>query len=295
MRYLLILLISIVLLFSSGCTGPVEKTNIGGVDIGFLLNQPPRELREDANFMVGLELINNLPKAVEGTLCLSDTPANSFGGIQEPECRAIFMAPAEVSGNSKYVEESRFYFPETGSYYYHNLEMGIDTTTITAELEYSLESVIRGEICLKRDPAQEIADCRSNDVLTKGNKITSDFAPVTIDRLETSIVPEGGQNRLYLEIDITKIPYGEIISETGESILMMDIELAGTPSVFECYPLRNGGIRMVEDRKTVKCDSFISLGAQEFYMDSLIIKLNYDYSISASTGAIALKRKTGDR
>ena len=81
----------------------------------------------------------------------------------------------------------------------------------------------------------------------------------------------------------------------GESILMMDIKLAGTPSIFECYPLRNGGIRMIEDRKTVKCDSFISLGAQEFYMDSLIIKLNYDYSISASTGAIALKRKTGDR
>ena len=44
MRYDILILI-IGLAFISGCTGPAPETHVGGVDIGFLLNQPPSELR----------------------------------------------------------------------------------------------------------------------------------------------------------------------------------------------------------------------------------------------------------
>ena len=293
MRYDILIFIVGVLLIS-GCTGPAPETHVGGVDIGFLLNQPPIELREDASFVVGLKLTNNIPKPVNGELCISDTPANSFGGIQEPDCRHFMIAAAEVVDDKKYVENQNVYFPSEGSSYsYHNLEFGIGSTNINAKLKYDLSTTSLAEICLKKDPAEEISGCESNSVIF-GNDIVSDFAPIVIEKIESSIVPEGNQNRVHLKITLKKEPLGSVTFNDIENKLKMDINLAGTATSFTCYPSQEGLIKFNELTKVVNCDSSVDLGGQDFYVDSLIMNLDYTYTISASTGAIPLKRKSED-
>jgi hypothetical protein len=292
MRYLSILFIFIVMFFVSSCVGgPATETNIGGIDMKFSLNQPASPIREDSNFLVGVELTNNIPQYLEGELCVYDTPANSFGGIQEPDCIFVSLSPAEVVNENKYPGTQFIQFPGSGgSYSYRNLAMGVSSTNINAKLKYALQSTTRAEICLKKDPSADILNCNANAILSKGDLI-SDFAPVGVDRIEYSVVPEGNQNRLYVDIHLNKALQGEVISEDNKNKLKLDIKLVGTSSSFDCYPSNIEGIEMVETTRVVKCDGIISMGEQEFYHDSLVVTLDYTYSTTISTGAIALKRK----
>ncbi|MBT4334547.1 hypothetical protein HOD61_01900 [archaeon] len=292
MRYLSILSIILVAIFVSSCMGgPGQETNIGGIDMKFLENQPTNLIREDANFLVGVELTNNIPKYLDGSLCIYDTPANSFGGIQEPECTLLHLSPAEIVNDQKYPDTQLIQFPVSGnSYTYGNLAMGVSTTNINAKLTYDLKTISRAELCLKRDPSVNIDGCSASSVLA-GNDILADFAPVGIEMIEYNIVPEGNNNRLYLDIHLKKAQEGEVISEDNGHKVNLDINLIGTPSTFDCYPSSTEGIELIDNSRVVRCDGRVSLGRQDFYYDSLAISLDYTYSTTISTGAIPLKRK----
>ncbi len=293
----IIILIIFVCIFISSCGGnTTPETNIGGVDMQFLLNRPPLdEITEGQSFTIGIRLENNIPKDVECELCISDTPADSFGGIPGSECKDISIRAAEEIDGQITPELQDVYFPGMDkTYSYKNLPMGVDNTDISAALTYDMVSRASASVCLIKDPTTNLPgiDCPTSEILS-GDQLNRDFAPVTVDRIEKSVVPEGSNNRLILDIYLKKSSQGDIVARSGngeDDLLSMNIKLAGTKAEFSCTPLREGKVKLDEMEKKIRCYTTFKMN-QDYYEDSLDITLGYTYRTVISTGSIDLNRK----
>lgn len=260
----------------SGCRGVADETRIGGVDIAFLEDRPPRDvIYENQDFTVGIKLINNIPDEINGAkICVKDLPADSFGGIQGEDCRDVSL-PAAISFEDKvepYEAESLYFSAEP----YTNLDRGVDDTTIFATLTYPLKTKSDVEICLAKDSeSSDEFKCESRSVFS-GKNIRSDFAPLIVERIESHIVPEGGQNRIRLDIYFKKSPVGKLIDpESNKERFKVDLSFGSTSSSFQCNPLINGMVEMKETTKKITCYSLVDLDSS--YVDTLNIDLSYSY------------------
>ncbi len=291
MRGGLILLFLVAVLLVSSCgqqTG--QATNIGGVDVQFIENQPPSELRENAHFNVGLKLKNNLPEKVEDVaVCVSDSLSSEYGGISGKECQTVSISAAEHNENSISPEEVTLLFPQGGGYYYSGLEQGPDNTIILVDVTYPLQTKSRTDICLKQDPAYEVDEiqCEANMVFS-GRSITSDFAPVTVDRIETSIVSEGTQNRIYADVHLRKASIGEVVSDGDQNLMGIRVSL-GSGEIFDCDTEQEGYLEFEETTEEVNCDATVIL-EEAWQVDSLNVDLVYDYSIGLTHGPVPIKK-----
>ena len=86
-----------VLLIINGCAGLTSRTGSdgpltgspNGVEIKFLPEQPPLELFEGSDVIVGLELENNAACDAIGSVCINDLAPSSRGGVIEPICNSL--------------------------------------------------------------------------------------------------------------------------------------------------------------------------------------------------------------
>lgn len=299
MRRLIFLLI-FVAIFVSSCGGGVgpsgPETRTGGVDMGFLLNRPPTdELAEGQSFTVGVTLTNNIPREIDCKLCVSDTPSDNFGGIPGSDCKDVKIRNAQLIDDEIIPEMKELYFPGgDGTYAYNNLPFGADTTEIRATLTYDIISRTSAFICLIKDPTIDIpgVDCDYQETFSSRD-LKRDYAPVTVDRIEKSIVPEGSKNRLILDLTLKKTQEGDVVSggySQEKDMIDLDVRLAGTNAEFTCTPTRNGKVKMDESSKEVKCLSTFRMD-QEYYEDSLDIALGYTYRTVITTDSIDLNKR----
>lgn len=299
MKKVFMILILVAAIFLAGCQQTEKSTNIGGVDMGFMTATPPISLRENDDFNIGIKLMNKALKEVTGKLCVFDTASPALGGIGVKDCREFTIAAAEEQ-NKKIIPETKIErFPEGGGAYSYHDVITDTTVNVLAELTYPFENTISGQICLKKNPDEEIKEfkCLSEETLS-GNKLKAEIAPVTVSSIKKTITPSGNQNRVSLEITIKKSPTGEITSnEGGEDTHSMDVnvELVGTRSDFKCSPLtKEGKIKLTDNEKVINCESLVSLN-QDYYQDTVRVILGYNYKTTISTGAIPLKaQSTGE-
>lgn len=288
-----IILLLIFLLIISSCETTQQATNLGGIDMEFLPSQPPTDVfREDSEFRVGLKLKNNLPNPVENVkLCVYDLLGNTYGGI-ERECRVFSLASAQVEDNQIFPEEKLVYFPEFGTYSYTNLELAPDNTIIIVDMVYPLQTKSSLDICLKKDPAYEVKEipCETNTIFT-GNEIRSDYAPVNVDKVESSLTLEGENNGIYLDIFLRKSASGEIVVSDDDLRNLMKIEVSlGSDVQFDCETDEDGLIKFEENTKEVHCNALVNL-EDAYEVNSLNIVLSYNYKVKLQTGQVPFRKK----
>ena len=126
MRGVVVIFMLVFALVGSSCNvSPV--TNIGGIDLEVLTNQPPDVLRENQYFSVSLKLKNNIPHPVSDiNVCVFDILGSEYGGINSEECQSLSISGADHEDDKIIPEEAYVVFPEHGgSYVYHNLQFAI--------------------------------------------------------------------------------------------------------------------------------------------------------------------------
>jgi len=288
-----IILLLVFLLVISSCETTQQVTNVGGIDMEFLPSQPPTDVfREDSEFRVGLKLKNNLPDPVENVkLCVYDLLGDNYGGIDK-ECRDFSLVAAQVEGNQVFPEEKLVYFPEFGTYSYTNLELAPDNTIIIVDMTYPLQTRSSLDICLKKDPAYEVKEisCETNTIFTGGD-IRSDYAPISVDKVESSLTLEGENTGIYLDIYLRKSAGGEIVVSNDDLRNLMKLEVGLGPDVqFDCETDEDGLIKFEENTKEVSCNALINL-EDAYEVNSLNIVLSYNYKVKLQTGQIPFRKK----
>ncbi len=293
MRGDLVIFVILSMLLLSSCQERGTGTKVGGIDLEFLPNQPPEQLYENSNFAVGLKLLNSLPERVQGVnICVSDILASEYGGIVGEECQTVVIEGAFHEERDIVPEEEVIYFPKSGeAYSYEDLDIGPDETTIFAEVTYPVRTTSTLNVCLKRDPTAESSEieCETSTIYSS-NEITSPFAPVTVERIESTVTSEGNKNRVFLEIDFKRSERGEIVSFGEESNLMgFDIGLGTKEVDFNCNTEQDGLLEFDKVSKRISCNGLIELD-EEFEVNSLNIETNYDYRVKISNGPINIKK-----
>ena len=107
-----------------------------------------------------------------------------------------------------------------------------------------------------------------------------------LDKL-SKIVPEGFQNRIYLDIYLKKANIGDVVSTGDYTKNLMDIQvsLAGKGTYFACENDENGKIKFDKLTKKVSCAAVLTL-TEPYQIDSLNIDLDYTYKVRATIGPI---------
>jgi hypothetical protein len=287
-----ILLILSTLLLSS-CQGGGERTSIGGIDLEFLKNQPPEEIYENSNFVVGLKLTNSLPEAVQGIrVCVSDIISSEHQGIVGEECQILTIGGAEHNDKRIIPEEEIIYFPKSKqAYSYKNMNLGPDETTIFAEITYPVKTTSTLDLCLKKDPTAEITEfsCETNSIFT-GNEINSPFSPISVEKVESTITSEGDKNRIFLEVYFKKSSLGEVSSLVEDDMLMgFKISLGAKEIVFSCNTKKEGYIEFNDLSEKVTCNGLVEL-VEEIEVNSLKIEMSYDYVVKTTKNLIKIKK-----
>ena len=288
-----IILLLVFLLIISSCETTQQTTNLGGIDMEFLPAQPPTDVfREDSEFRVGLKLKNNLPDLVENVkLCVYDLLGDDYGGIDK-ECQVFSLAAAQIEDDRIFPEEKLVYFPEFGTYSYTNLEFAPDNTIIIVDMTYPLQTRSSLNICLKKDPAYEVKEvpCETNTIFTSGD-IRSDYAPISVDKVESSLTLEGENNGIYLDIHLRKATGGEIVVSDDDLRNLMEIEVnLGSDVQFDCETDEDGLIKFEENTKEVSCSAVVNLD-DAYEVNSLNIVLSYNYRVKLQTGQVPFRKK----
>lgn len=285
-----------ILIVISSCQPSGTGTNIGGVDMQFLKDQPPlMNIRDNQEFNIGLVLTNSLPREVnDAKLCVYDTVTESAGGIPGKPCVTIFLPAAEqVDDKITPYKSDPIYFPENGgTYVYRAGQKGIDSTTILAELIYTADSTAKiNNACFKRRSEIETDfPCETEEVFS-GNSIDMDVAPIVINKIEKNIYPEGNsQNRMILTLYLSKGD-GEVIWAEDETKNLVDIQISSSDAqFFTCSPNENGLIKFDEPTEKVTCESSFSL-LSDYYQDSINIDLYYKFKIKLDTSSITIQKE----
>lgn len=291
-------LIFIFVVFSliiSGCQQGDIKTNLGGIDMQILEGSPPRnEIYKDQGFNVRVKLINNMPREINDvSLCVHDTPSESYGGIPGKECKTVnFFGAQEYEGEITPEISEILVFPESGTYAYRGIREGT-ITNILVELVYTTQSKsIIYPVCFKKGPEIETDfPCELKESFS-GDKINSDIAPINVQRVEKNIVPLGrGSNQVVLDIYLVRDSQGEIISELygGQSLMDVKVSVGKSGDYFECVPsTQEGFIEFKEGSKKITCINQMNL-EENAYQDSINIDLTYGYKVVQPIGNIQLK------
>src|SRR3989344_3193017 len=304
-RGLILIIIILGLIVISGCTqipnlpkpgnllGLSQKekviTESKGLTIKFLENQPPLdEIIAGQNFKISIELINNDPEPVSGTIKLSDTPSDEFSSLQGKEEASFSLPPAEVLQEgaeriSKSIpSQERITF---GPYIYDESKAfkGMTTNFIT-EIITNHQSIATTQICVKSSQSQE-SKCQNKETITnfgpRGN-----LGPVKITRIEKTIVPDEGLVNLNLKITIKNTGKGKIDNE-DQILNSFDIRILGESSL-TCS--RTDKLSLKEGERTVTCTADIGISEELFRQEVLEISYDYPYKIIETLGPIRVTK-----
>ncbi|MCD4666442.1 hypothetical protein K8R47_01380 [archaeon] len=271
MKKVLILLIFLVL-FVYGCSpgGRGLATGPEGLDITFLDLQPPGEVREDQQFNIGLNLINNAECDISGEICVKGT-LTGFEGLTE-DCKPFNLAKAEEKNNVADFDSDQLYFTSIG---YSGLTRDLSTTVI-AEANYNCHVVMGPQLCIKSVLGEDEQECPSTETIS-WNRLNSKVAPVTVTKVVKTLSPESSGVRLDATITLKKMRAGEIVSEFDEGdYVNIDVSLGGY-GILDCDDVESNVLEWDDDdtEKVINCNIF--LGQVDYLEIPLDIDLDYNY------------------
>jgi len=306
MRGGLVLLFLVMVLLVSSCQQSAQSTNVGGIDIEFIENQPMSTLREGASFTVGLYLKNSLPESIYSVeVCVQDSFRDGNGGIYGQECQEIDISAAEVDGNTVSPEVARVYFPRgDGSYTYDNLGVGMDSVIILADIVYPVRTTsVVSDFCIKEDSGQDVVEreCEANNIFV-GEDIDNPIAPIVVDRVIADVVEVGSQNKVYSKIYFRKSPEGNVVHPDFHStegptqplvehfVIGYDITL-GSGEVFTCGNPDEQGFLVFDDLvEELVCEVPVAISGS-WEDNSIVIELGYSYGVGVNHEIFFEKRE----
>lgn len=286
----LIILFVISILIISGCTqipggdlnlknrlpnlpviNPKEKvvTESKGLTIRFLENQPPLdEIIAGQNFKVSLELSNNDPEAVTGTVKLSDTPSDEYGSLQGKEEQSFYLGSAELLETRVLPSIEKITF---GPYVYEEQKAfkGMTTNFIT-EIITNHNTIVNTQLCVKSSNSQELR-CPNKETISSFEKRTN-LGPIKISKIEKTIIPDEGFTTLNLKIFLKNKGNGKIDNE-DQVLNSFYINLQGE-SALTCS--NKDRISLKEGERTITCTSEISID-EDTIREDLVLEISYEY------------------
>ncbi len=237
----LVILLAIVLIIS-GCTqlsnlpgaslpGLSQKNKVisesKGLTIKFIDNQPPLdEIIAGQNFKISLDLTNNDPESITGTIKVSDTPSDDFSSLQGKEEMSFSLPAAELIETRIIPSTERITF---GSYSYDETKVfkGMNTNFIT-EIITIHKTTVSSQFCIKSSSSGEI-NCPNKETISSFNPLTN-LGPVKVSKIEKIMVPEEGFASLTLKIFLRNSGRGKIDNEAQE-IDSSNVNLQGETSL----------------------------------------------------------------
>ena len=298
-RGLILVLLVLVILIISGCASlptpdnlpslpglkPKEKVIIEskGLTIKFLENQPPLdEIIAGQNFKISIELTNNDPEPVSGTIKLSDTPSDEFSSLQGKEEISFSLPSAELLENKVVSSSERITF---GPYTYDESKAfkGMKTNFIT-EIITNHNALVTTQVCIKSSALQE-ARCPNKETISSFDKRTN-LGPIKVSKIEKTIIPDEGFVTLNLKIFIKNNGRGNIDNE--EQILnSFNINLQGE-SYLTCS--KTNKISLKEGENIITCTSDLSISDELFRQEVLEISYAFPYKIIETLGPIKVTK-----
>jgi hypothetical protein len=284
-RGLIFFLILGILLISSCKSHQRGVMPTGGLELRFVPGHPPTQLKEGREFNVGLEITNNMEHPVNFELCIHDSTPDFYGGVPNTKtCENETIDRAYRDSNDLLTPKTEtFYFPdELATYSYKELDKGVDSDSIYAELIYPVISNAGVDVCILRDPdigvAEDSFNCNKVETFASPN-IHQESAPIIISKIEKDINKVGGNHELSLDIYLSKTDDGEIVKTSDFELDLIDmrVSLVGTSEEFSCSPQREGKVVF---RKGDKITCIGNLGGIDSdYKDRLNIELQYYYKM----------------
>ena len=287
-----IFLVFIIFLLSACDTETKSSNSETEIDLGFLKNQPPSQIYENSNFIVGLNIKNNFPQKIESlSLCVSDIVSNEHEGIMGLDCQNINIHSAQELDGQIYPEEQIIYFPSEGSYSYKNMDLGPDEITIFAQATYRLKTEFSLILCLKKDPTLEIDGvlCETSSVFDASD-ISNTPAPIVLDKVETTLTSEGTKNRVFLDFNFKKLGEGEVFfQDEGDNLVRFEISLGNKQVNFQCNSKNNDFLEFDQNSEIISCNTLIELNEQ-IEVNLLKVDLNYYHKVKITKGPISIKK-----
>ncbi|MEK6936558.1 MAG: hypothetical protein AABW58_00640 [Nanoarchaeota archaeon] len=301
MKRSLILFLVLIILVISGCTqipnlpspgnlpglGQKEKTitESKGLTIKFLENQPPLdEIIAGQNFKISIELTNNDPEQVTGTIKLSDTPSDEFSSLQGKEESSFSLSPAEVLQEgaeriSKSIPSQEILHFGPYTYGESKAFKGMTTNFIT-EIITNHRATATAQFCVKSSDSQE-SKCQNKETITsfgpRGN-----LGPVKITKIEKTLIPDEGLVTANLKITIKNSGRGKIDNE-DQILNSFNIRMLGDSSL-TCSKTER--LSLKEGERTVTCTVDIGISEELFRQEVLEISYDYPYKIIETLGPI---------
>ena len=251
--------------------------------IRFLENQPPLdEIRAGQNFKISLDLTNNDPEQVTGTIKISDTPSDEFSSLQGKEEMSFSLPAAELLETKIAPSTERITF---GPYSYDESKVftGMVTNFIT-EIITNHKTLVASQFCIKSSSSQEI-NCPNKETITKFNPLTN-LGPVKVSRVEKTMVPEEGFASLTLKIFLRNTARGKIDNE-DQTIDSFNVDIQGETSLV-CS--KTNKISLKEGENVITCTADIGISDELFRQEVLEISFEYPYKIIETLGPVKVTK-----
>ncbi len=312
-RAVILFLAVLVLFLFSGCTklplnkGPTQIENVpafqkgyGGLTLKFLQNAPPDEVFEKSSFKVGVEYYNDGAYDInEGIIKVMAFAPFSISG---ESTREIMLKAKSL--NNPLGSRSNFIVDVNSDNFPASSFNQVDgTIQILACYRYETEAL--EPVCIDTDPfnqKQSKKPCRVSDITLSGGQ----GAPISIDKIEVSMMPHSDQTRvkptfrIYISNNGNGIPVRAsdyaTLCQTGTAADQQDtintieytVKLGG--SYLECSPDEIHLKDNEENYITCWLSSGIPL-TQPTYLEPLEIKLSYGYTVSLKKEVRMVKTK----
>lgn len=251
-----------------------------GVSLTFLQNQPPSEVFTDFDFWIKLRVTNHGKNNVGGSIKVSDSAPDTFGGISGTEEKSFSLNGIEqtidAKGNVRDLIESSEEI--TFGPYQYNDEVGKELkTTIRAELDYAYDLLINPQLCIKGRLVEGASPkCNENYILS-GNELgfEASSAPISITRIEKNTLT-GDENFANIRLNIfLRDSGGGRINNPDQVIEDINVELVGSGD-FKCTP-RIISFKKDKGEKSFVCLLSTIIGEEELVEAPLRVSLTYPY------------------
>jgi hypothetical protein len=284
-----LLFLAVLIVVISGCDQrSVQQGAIAqGLDLVFEEGYPGSTLSEGEEFNVNLKIFNGLSYPVDYTLCVSGDRAEFYGGVP---VGGICNNNLKIEGsyetqNGEIIPAtSNLFFPsEVETFSYVNLDKGVKSTNIIAELEYYIESESNVDVCVLRSKDYESEGeftCLSKENFNSFD-IVQESAPLIVSKVDKEVKAVGGTPQIKVIVYLDKANKGEIVRELQEDFDLIGIEvsLKGTSAEFVCNNQRDGRT-IFREGDAIECSANLNLAENgNVYKDNLIIKLSYPYKL----------------
>lgn len=286
------LVLFLILIFVSGQAGcPVKSPLSGGkkevvsrvgLIVEFLPNQPPGTVyvtEENIPFNIALRLLNYGTESVSGSISVSDSLAEQYGGVYGED--SFYLDPAEEYEEGKIFPSEQIISFEGFIYDYNLLkDEGSTRASIYMMLDTNYIFDVSKQICISKP--NSVKDCNKQDSIISTSSLGRGALtqPVTVSKIEKEIISVS-ENTAQLKFDIfVKDTGGGFINNEDKAINNFALTFDRATSV-RC--LLGERISLKDKERKIEC--IVNLDVSDFsqYADERFnIYFEYPYRFIAT-------------